>query len=294
MSTVSPPEPAVDGRQKDYLSRLKEGVVVDKYCYGVALAKRRGKVLRLSEDNQELQYWPRSVSSALSLWSSPADEKYDVPRNKDSVLLNEIIGVIFGAYTCTFKKLKPNSLPPHWASFSLVATSRTYDFSSSNPYVVECCVRGLQQLVWDRRSIAPESSFSSVSAAPTPLTVGAKPWPHGFFLWMRLRFRLQEQAQNSCLGPDHMLWIVLMRCAFKSSDEVSKLRFMEMAEKLYPEDNPKTSSTSKANEIQEERLRIRFQKQRAKDIVEDHYACHIHQFLPHAPSAVVAPTKPPK
>jgi len=34
-------------------------------------------------------------------------------------------------------------------------------------------------------------------------------------------------------------------------------------------------------------LKIRFQKERVLEIVEDRYECHIHTFLPRAPSAVV-------
>jgi len=240
------------------------------------------------------------------------------------VPVNDILGVVFGAYTCTFKKQRTVDLPPHWAAFSLVGRSRTYDFSARDPEVVECCVRMLQRVVWDRRSpfcspalgMLPEggseavhssdnggdasqesrqgtpaisasasgTSGASASGPPCPDLGAFEPWPLGFFLWMRLRFRLQEEAQKKSLSPDQMLWTVFMRCAFLSSDEVSKARFIDMAEKLQQENDFRDPSGAEMRELS---LKIRFQKEREMDIVKDRYECHIETFLPRAPRAVV-------
>lgn len=294
-------------RECKALRLLEECVEVDKYSYNGWLVKRKRKLLRLSKDHREVQLWQKHSASRVQM-----------------VPVNEILGVVFGAYTCTFKKQRSVDMPPHWAAFSLVGRTRTYDFSARDPEVVECCVRMLQRVVWDRRSPycrpgragsaaeggpgqdasslrepaasdfgesasaslpSANASVSSTGSSPPCPDLGAfEPWPLGFFLWMRLRFRLQEEAQKKSLGPDHMLWTVFMRCAFLSSDEVSKARFIDMAEKLQQENNFSDLSGAEMRELS---LKIRFQKEREMDIVKDRYECHIETFLPRAPRAVV-------
>jgi hypothetical protein len=251
-------------------------VEVDKYCYGGSLFSRKRKLMRLSEDQEELYFWTRHRSS-----------KWQV-----TVSLKDIFGVVFGAYTCTFKKQTATNMPPHWSAFSLIGRGRTYDFSARDPDVVECCVRTLQQLVWERRggiqalptdkSRSWEPHQSSHSIVSMPSIKPFEPWPVGFFLWMRLRFRLQQEAQKRSLGPEYMLWTVFMRCAFLSTNEVTKARFIDMAEKLIQELGLTSSSG-----MQELSVKINFQKDRQMDIVKDRYVCRIENFMPRAPSGVV-------
>jgi len=258
-------------RQCKVLMLLHEGIEVDKYCYHSSPINRRRKVLQLSEDKGTLQYWPRSR-----------------PRSWAKVVqLKEILGVVFGAYTHTFKKQRASEVPPHWASFSLVGLDRSYDFSAKIPDTVECCIRGFQQVLWKRQQQAIAASLSApnpVSAQPMRQFTAAEPWSLGLFLWMRLRFRLQEEAQKRSLGPDHMLWVVFMHCAFKSSDELTKARFIHMAEGLKDQYQFRVDVGPDMRDLY---LKIRFQKERVLEIVEDRYECHIHTFLPRAPSAVV-------
>jgi len=240
-------------------------------------------MLRLSEDNEELQYWSKRRSSLKSI----------------SIPVSDVHGVVFGAYTCTFKKQKPTDLPPNWAAFSLIGDVRSFDFSARVPEVVECCVLGLQQIVWERRQIEKAQALATSAIMKN---FAFEPWPPGFFLWMRLRFRLQEQAAKRVMAPDHMLWIVFMKCAFSSQSEFSKGRFINMAEKLQNENNfdprfdPGLASGAgleRSGEIVKGsaqfpgRAKLEFQKERVKLIVDDEYRCPMHRFLPGAPQAVV-------
>eukprot|EP00747_Dinoflagellata_sp_TGD_P193171 gnl/TRDRNA2_/TRDRNA2_58994_c0_seq1.p1 gnl/TRDRNA2_/TRDRNA2_58994_c0~~gnl/TRDRNA2_/TRDRNA2_58994_c0_seq1.p1 ORF type:complete len:419 (+),score=73.07 gnl/TRDRNA2_/TRDRNA2_58994_c0_seq1:58-1314(+) len=266
--------PDLEDRNKCRLCKvyllLHRGLEVHKYCYGRALTSRKRKVLRLSTDNTSLQFWPLSSS----------------PSHGHSVSLSDISGVVFGAYTCTFKKQKAENLPPHWAAFSLISPARTYDFSAPRPEVVECCITGLQQALWQKRREDPSLTPPRIDInAPNVGKTLFKPWPLGFFLWMRLRFRLQEQAQKEKLAPDHMLWVIFMRCAFKSEDELSKGRFIDMAEKLQTQ--CEFSADEEKGEMKNLGMRYRFQKQRVLQIVEDTYHCQMNTFLPRAPAALI-------
>jgi len=274
------PEQASLCRECKAVVVLQGQVQVDKYCYSGWLFSRKKKLLRLSKDKEELIFGAMHHSA----WQV-------------TVPLKELIGVVFGAYTLTFKKQSAKSSPPHWAAFSLVARDRTYDFSCRDPEIVECCVRTFQQLIWDRRySLAigksPKPSIAIKCGRAEEIIdrdrdiicpgLGAfRPWPTGFFLWMRLRFRLQEEAQKRNLEPDHMLWTVFMRAAFLSDNEVTKARFIDMAEKLQTE-----HAFTLANEMRDLSVKIQFQKEREMDIVKDRYECHIDTFLPSAPTAV--------
>jgi len=251
------------------------GVEVDKYCYNGWLFSCKKKLLKLSQNRQELHFWPLHRSEA---W-------------KVTVPIRDLIGVVFGAYTCTFKKQSSSTLPPHWAAFSLISRSRTYDFSARDPEVVESCVRTFQQLIWDKRAtLQLSSSCQEERARVIAPSLGAfEPWSFGFFLWMRLRFRLQEEAVKRSLRSNHMLWIVFMKCAFLSTSEVTKARFIDMAEKLEKETFMRESTQGGPNggtEMRELSVKIQFQKEREMDIVKDRYECRIDTFLPRAPAAV--------
>lgn len=142
-------------------------------------------------------------------------------------------------------------------------------------------MRTFQQLVWKRRAVLKDHHHHANLICPS---LGAfEPWPLGFFLWMRLRFRLQEEAQKRNLRPDHMLWTVFMKCAFLTTNEVQKARFIDMAEKLQNEH----AFEAGLGEMRDLSVKIRFQKEREMDIVKNRYECNIATFLPRAPSAVV-------
>merc|ERR1712014_475119 len=106
-----------------------------------------------------------------------------------------------------------------------------------------------------------------------------------------------EEAGKDQLGPDQMLWIVFMRCAFLSSHELAKSRFTNMAKKLQDEYEKTHNGVKLAldgdGEIKEICNRITFQRERVLQIVEDRYVCQIQSFLPRAPSAVVGTREPP-
>jgi len=249
---------------ESYLVRLRApgGVEVDKYCYGFSLLKRTRKMIRLIDD-AELRYWSKNKSSSSAV----------------SVPMDAFRGVVFGAYTITFKRQRRN-MPPHWAAFSLVGNVRTWDFSACSPETVECCVLGLQHVIWERSQSIPQSVFPSW-----------KPWPLGCFLWMRLRFRLQEQAQKGCVVLGQALWIVFMQCAFTCSDDHSKSRFIDMARKLML-DHDDIRQVDGTEEMRNLQLKMRFQKERVQAIIQDRYECQLRAVLPRAPVSITLPDAP--
>lgn len=265
-------------RECKSLRLLEEYVEVDKYCYSAWFFSRKRKRLRLRREQDELMicFWPAHRSSS---W-------------KISVPVRDIIGVVFGAYTCTFKRQSNQNMPPHWAAFSLVGRHRTYDFAARDPEVVECCVRTFQKAICEKRSEMIERGRLGIPikdlACPDLGTFD--PWPLGFFLWMRLRFRLQDEASKRRLGVDHMLWIVFMKCAFLTSDERSKARFIDMAEQLHRDGTFEPGST----EMRDLSTKIQFQKDREMAIVKDRYECRVDTFLPRAPTAVLGTAQPAK
>jgi hypothetical protein len=243
---------------------LREGVEVDKYCYHTSWIGRRAKILRLSDDESRIQFWPsrwgaRGASSAVT------------------VVFSELLGIVFGAYTCTFKRQRASELPPHWSAFSLVAEHRTYDFSSASPIVVECCVRGLQELFIQRKA---------ESASPLDGVVSLQPFPLGLFLWMRVKFRLQEHAQQCSLRTYSMLWKVFMQCALRSPNEISKHRFISMAERLQTKFD--FDPQKRGTDMQDLSIRMNFQKERVMKIVGDQWVCNIEDVLPRIPAALFA------
>lgn len=264
---------------------------VEKYAHSGWLFSWKKKLLRLSKEQDEIIIWSPHGMKAFK---------------KAVVPIRELVGVTYGAYTCTFKNLSPVNLPPNWAAFSLIGRDRTYDFSAREPDVVECCVRTLQRLLYERRS-SPilDSSHSSLSNhmpachhGPSkghkthmacPQMGAFEPWRLGFFLWMRLRFRLQEAAQQRNIRLDHMLWTVFITCAFISTSDVTKAKFIDMAEKLQVEHAFPTQgleSRPQGLEVRDLSAKIKFQKEREMEILKDRYECDIGQFLPHAPAAV--------
>merc|ERR1712146_265641 len=74
-----------------------------------------------------------------------------------------------------------------------------------------------------------------------------------------------------------------MTCAFLSTSDVTKARFIDMAEKLQEEHK---IGMPKGTEVRDLSAKMKFQKEREMDIVKDRYECNIHVFLPHAPQAV--------
>merc|ERR1711879_846327 len=115
---------------------LERRVEVDKYSYNGWFFNRSKKFLKLSDDRQEFSFWSKHRSRHFQV----------------AVPISDILGVVFGAYTCTFKKQRHVDQPPHWSAFSLIGRTRTYDFSAHDPQIVECCVRTLQQVIWDKRT----------------------------------------------------------------------------------------------------------------------------------------------
>lgn len=245
---------------------LHYGFEVDKYCYNNAWPSRRRKYLGLSKDNLSVEFWPQYRGA-------------EGQAHATQVPFAHIVGVVFGAYTVTFKRLRSSDMPPEWAAFSLVCRDRTYDFSARLPEAVECSITGFQELIWRSRLQDPQSTLDA-----SPVAAPSKPWQTGFFLWMRLRFRLQEAAQKARLHPHHELWIVLVRCAFQSSDAHTKHRFLDMASKLQHIFNidPK-NLTADMHAIA---LTLNFQKERVQEIIEDRYECNTLSFLPQAPPAI--------
>lgn len=250
------------------LMLLTTGIKVEKYCYGQAVVKRKTKLLWLSEDYQDLYYKRKNskISSAVA------------------VPLSEALGVVYGAYTSTFKRQKDSDMPPHWAAFSIVSRYRTYDFSAHHSQAVEAAVMGLQQVIWERRQDKHESG-SSIKMSPL------KPWSLGFFLWMRLRFRLQEHALKAKTDPNHMLWIVFMRCAFACPEENSKRRFIGMAKRL-EKDLKLMQGSWEVGDIDPAHMRTLCQKNRAENIIKGVWYCMIDQYIPH--SATVRDLKAPR
>lgn len=247
---------------------LHKGVDVEKYSFGRALlGHRKRKRLRLSADNHEILYGPRTEGA------DPEEDYSKFAKNAAAVPINEILGVVFGAYTCTFKKQKPRHIPPHRSAFSLIGRHRTYDFRSDDPEVVETCILGIQQLTWD---LARETGTTRHKLPP---------WSLGAFLWMRLRFRLQETARKAGTDMAQMLWIVFMRCAFAEENILVKRRFLEMAgylERRYGLERGQGASTG----MSAEHLRTLYQRDRAEAILEGHYECKLEQCLPRAPPGV--------
>merc|ERR1719453_1709046 len=123
------------------LQMLTKGVKTEKYTYGPALIPRKQKFLWLSKDYQDLYYRPKSRKGAPL--TPGAAGTVTVP-------LSEALGIVYGAYTATFKKLKLQDVPPHWAAFSIVSRYRTYDFTCRSPEAVEACVMGLQHVIYER------------------------------------------------------------------------------------------------------------------------------------------------
>eukprot|EP00927_Polykrikos_kofoidii_P038547 TRINITY_DN32953_c0_g1_i1.p1 TRINITY_DN32953_c0_g1~~TRINITY_DN32953_c0_g1_i1.p1 ORF type:complete len:307 (-),score=27.76 TRINITY_DN32953_c0_g1_i1:71-991(-) len=236
-------------RECKVLLLLRQGLELDKYPYHTSIMGRRKQVLSLDEDGETLLFRPKRLSKSWSV----------------SVSLSEIRGIVFGANTSTFKRLKASDVPPHWAAFSLICRRRTYDFSCSSSDVVESCVRGLQQVLWQRRPASPRG------ISPT------FPWPLGLYLWMRLRLRLQDAACKSTLSVEHQLWIVFTSCSLKSSDELTKSRFMFMAGSL---SEKYRFDYAKNTDLKDIHHKILFQRDRINDIDENRYASQIQCSLP--------------
>lgn len=267
------PASSTECRQCKEALLLQGGILVDKYCFGHCVVNRKKKVLKLNLEKHVLEIWP-------------VGRKWFRKREASIIEIAGLAGVIFGAYTYTFKKQRDSNCPPCWSTFSLVGAHRTYDFSSRLPEVVESAVRGLQQIIWD---------LTGIPRAPDPLPPGIEgedgsravpPMNLGFFLWMRMRFRLQEAAGDQGIGPNYMLWMLFMGCAFRSKSEIQKQRFIHMAHKLHqtPWDLPKESDW--ANQTL---AKVQFQRDRVVAMVSHSYDCKIHTFLPRAPHAVVDP-----
>lgn len=256
------PEASKKCRFCKVLQLLTQGIKTDKYSHGPAWIKRKQKVIWLSEDYQDLFYRPKNRKSPSCIVTVP---------------LSEALGVVYGAYTSTFKQLKDSAMPPHWAAFSLVSRYRTYDFSARSAEAVEACVMGLQHIIYERRQDKHASS-SRMTAL--------EPWTLGFFLWMRLRFRLQEEAVKANTDPTRMLWIVFMRCAFACPEENSKRRFIGMAKRL--ERDLKGSKKVEDLDIstKESRyMRVLCQKNRAENIIKGVWYCMIEQYIPYTAKA---------
>merc|ERR1719161_1396588 len=77
-----------------------------------------------------------------------------------------------------------------------------------------------------------------------------------------------------------------MNCAFSTSSETSKRRFLVMAKRLESDYQFDMESNAMSRDLS---AKIRFQKMRVEDILKDKYECCIHQYLPRAPPAVTSP-----
>lgn len=274
-SPAVPPPSSKECRRCKEALLLRGGILVDKYCFGHCVVSRKKKVLKVDLDKGVLEIWPTG-------------EKWFRKKVASIVDLSSLTGVVFGAYTYTFKKQREKNCPPCWSTFSLIGTHRTYDFSSRLPEVVESAVRGLQQIIWDMTRV-PATLQPDLSALSVKRDDGGhvfRPMDLGFFLWMRMRFRLQEAAGEQNIGSDFMLWMVFMRCAFRSTSEIQKQRFIHMAHKLHQPPWQLPVEDQWANQTL---AKVQFQRDRVVAMVSDSYDCKIHMFLPRAPHAVVDP-----
>ncbi|CEM31327.1 unnamed protein product [Vitrella brassicaformis CCMP3155] len=179
------------------------------------------------------------------------------------VLLEDVLGVVFGAYTFTFKRLQADFRPPHWAAFSLVLKSRTYDFSCAHRSAIECFTIGLQELL-------PEEG--------KPSLMRLRPVRLGPFLWMSARHRLHSLAAMEDLSLPLTLWIVLIQSALQSPNLHTKGICIIAAlhlEKKHP---------TNLEDLPPQYRSLPYRKARAEQVFLRRFGLGVASFLPRMPT----------